>query len=642
MNYQSLLIANRGEIAVRIMLTAQSMGIKCIAVYVNDDKDSLHVQLADEAVKIEDNGYLDANAIIEAAKKSNAEAIHPGYGFLSENAKFARKVLKEKIIWVGPSPKVISAMGDKLKAKELAEKAGVPTLPMSENVKNITKLGLPLLIKAAAGGGGKGMRIVKDKKMLNEALKGAKREALAGFGDDRVFIERYIEKSRHIEIQILGDSNGNIVHLGERECSIQRRHQKIIEESPSPRISNQIRNAMGNAAVKLAKSIKYESAGTVEFLFDDQTDEFWFLEVNTRLQVEHPVTEEVTGIDLVAEQLKIARGDELEFVQDDIEWHGSAIEARLYAENPENNFLPETGTMFVFEKGLNDYDTRWDSGISSGSKIGTNFDPMLAKVISHANSRVDAVNKLAKSLEDSHIGGVITNKDFLIATLRSKEFLDGNTTTDFIDKVKPETKKQLSEIDIERALAGATLWLQEINRNSSPVLGNISSNWTNGRLPLQYTKLLFRGDEYKVKYSYKNNIFNIFEKKAEIIECDEMGIDFIFNGLRSFSRVSQYKNNLVIHMPFGDISLKILPRFEMTSSIVEKGGMIAPMPGKVVDLKVKKGKKVKAGDILVILEAMKMEHTIRASEDGVIDKVMIAKGDQVENGAVLLILNSNK
>ena len=262
MNYQSLLIANRGEIAVRIMLTAQSMGIKCIAVYVNDDKDSLHVQLADEAVKIEDNGYLDANAIIEAAKKSNAEAIHPGYGFLSENAKFARKVLKEKIIWVGPSPKVISAMGDKLKAKELAEKAGVPTLPMSENVKNITKLGLPLLIKAAAGGGGKGMRIVKDKKMLNEALKGAKREALAGFGDDRVFIERYVEKSRHIEIQILGDSHGNIVHLGERECSIQRRHQKIIEESPSPRISNQIRNAMGNAAVKLAKSIPVTSSVT--------------------------------------------------------------------------------------------------------------------------------------------------------------------------------------------------------------------------------------------------------------------------------------------------------------------------------------------------------------------------------------------
>ena len=617
------------------------MGIKTIAVYEEADSNATFVSMSDVAVKLK-NGYLDADEIVDAAKKTGADAIHPGYGFLSENSIFARKVIRNNIIWIGPTPHVIKVMGDKIKAKELAIKANVPTLEKAESIKDSKQLGFPLLIKAAAGGGGKGMRIVNNKNELKDAVAAAKREAKAGFDDERVFIEKYIKKSRHIEIQILGDSHGNIVHLGERECSIQRRHQKIIEESPSPRISNQIRNAMGNAAVKLAKSIKYESAGTVEFLFDDQTDEFWFLEVNTRLQVEHPVTEEVTGIDLVAEQLKIARGDELEFVQDDIEWHGSAIEARLYAENPENNFLPETGTMFVFEKGLNDYDTRWDSGISSGSKIGTNFDPMLAKVISHANSRVDAVNKLAKSLEDSHIGGVITNKDFLIATLRSKEFLDGNTTTDFIDKVKPETKKQLSEIDIERALAGATLWLQEINRNSSPVLGNISSNWTNGRLPLQYTKLLFRGDEYKVKYSYKNNIFNIFEKKAEIIECDEMGIDFIFNGLRSFSRVSQYKNNLVIHMPFGDISLKILPRFEITSSIVEKGGMIAPMPGKVVDLKVKKGKKVKAGDILVILEAMKMEHTIRASEDGVIDKVMIAKGDQVENGAVLLILNSNK
>ena len=642
MNYQSLLIANRGEIAVRIMRTAQSMGIKCIAVYVNDDANSPHVHLADEAVKIADDGYLNANAIIEAAKKSKAEAIHPGYGFLSENAQFARKVLKEKIVWVGPSPKVISLMGDKLKAKELAIKAGVPTLPMSENIKNIDKLGLPLLIKAAAGGGGKGMRIVKEKKMLNEALKGAKREALSGFGDDRVFIERYVEKSRHIEIQILGDSHGNVVHLGERECSIQRRHQKIIEESPSPRISNQVRDAMGDAAVKLAKSIKYQSAGTVEFLFDDKTDEFWFLEVNTRLQVEHPVTEEVTGIDLVAEQLKIARGDELEFIQDDIEWYGSAIEARLYAENPENNFLPETGTMYVFEKGLNDHETRWDSGITSGSKIGTNFDPMLAKVISYGDSRLDAANKLAKSLEDSHIDGVITNRDFLIATLRSKEFLAGDTTTDFIDKVKPETKKLLSDEEIQRALAGATLWLQEINRNNMPVLENVSSNWTNGRLPLQYTKLLFRETEYKVKYSVKNNVFNIFSKKAEIIESDEIGIDFIFDGLRSFSRVSQYKNNLVIHMPYGDISLKILPRFEIASVMVEQGSMIAPMPGKVVELKVKKGKKVKAGDVLVILEAMKMEHTIRASEDGVIDKVMISKDDQVENGAVLLILNSKK
>ena len=433
--FDSILVANRGEIALRIMRTAQAMGIQTIAIYVDADKDAPHVKFADKAVLLPDGGYLDIDAVLDAAQKSNAGAIHPGYGFLSENSEFAKRVIKEKIIWVGPSPKVISVMGDKLKAKELALKASVPTLPMTSNEKEVKKIGYPLLIKAAAGGGGKGMRVVTDKKDLQESLEGAKREALSGFGDERVFIERYVEKSRHIEIQILGDSHGNVIHLGERECSIQRRHQKIIEESPSPRITEEIRFAMGNAAVDLAKKIKYESAGTVEFLFDDKSGEFWFLEVNTRLQVEHPVTEEVTGIDLVAEQIKIARGEELQYSQEDIEWTGSSIEARLYAENPNNDFLPETGKMFAYEQAENDFMTRWDSGVHKDSVIGTNFDPMLAKVISYGETREDAARVLAKSLEDSHIGGVITNKDFLIATLRSDEFLKGNTTTDFIERV---------------------------------------------------------------------------------------------------------------------------------------------------------------------------------------------------------------
>ena len=373
--FDSILVANRGEIALRIMRTAQAMGIQTIAIYVDADKDAPHVRFADKAVLLPDGGYLDIDAVLDAAQKSNAGAIHPGYGFLSENSEFAKRVIKEKIIWVGPSPKVISVMGDKLKAKELAIKASVPTLPMTSDEKEVKKIGYPLLIKAAAGGGGKGMRVVTDKKDLQESLEGAKREALSGFGDERVFIERYVEKSRHIEIQILGDSHGNVIHLGERECSIQRRHQKIIEESPSPRITEEIRFAMGNAAVDLAKKIKYESAGTVEFLFDDKSGEFWFLEVNTRLQVEHPVTEEVTGIDLVAEQIKIARGEELQYSQEDIEWTGSSIEARLYAENPNNDFLPETGKMFAYEQAENDFMTRWDSGVHKDSVIGTNFDP---------------------------------------------------------------------------------------------------------------------------------------------------------------------------------------------------------------------------------------------------------------------------
>ena len=326
MRFNSILVANRGEIACRIMQTAQFMGIKCVAVFVDADKDAPFVKMADEAIKLSSD-YMDGSAIIEAAKQSGAEAIHTGYGFLSENSAFARKVKSNKLIWIGPSPHVIKVMGDKLKAKELAEKSGVPTLPMTSSIKDVKSIGYPILIKAAAGGGGKGMRVVKKESELKDSIVSAKREALSGFGDDRIFIERYVEKSRHIEIQILGDEYGNIVHLGERECSIQRRHQKIIEESPSPRIDPFLREEMGQAAVKLAKKIKYCSAGTVEFLFDDKTDEYWFLEVNTRLQVEHPVTEEVTGIDLVAEQIKIARGDELEFVQDDIDWHGHAIEA---------------------------------------------------------------------------------------------------------------------------------------------------------------------------------------------------------------------------------------------------------------------------------------------------------------------------
>ena len=411
MIFKSLLVANRGEIALRIIKTASEMGIKCIAVYVDEDADSPHVNAADESFRLPDGGYLNTNAIINAAKQTNAEAIHPGYGFLSENAKFARKVKKEKIIWVGPSAHVISVMGDKLKAKELADKADVPTLTMTSNLKEASKIGYPLLIKAAAGGGGKGMRVVPSETSLNESLMAAKREAKAGFNDDRVFFERYIEKSRHIEIQILGDAHGNIVHLGERECSIQRRHQKIIEESPSPRISEDTRKKMGSAAIKLAKKIKYQSAGTVEFLLDDDTEEFWFLEVNTRLQVEHPITEEVTGIDLVYEQLKIARGEILTYKQDDITFSGHSIEARLYAENPENNFLPETGTLIAYDENLEE-GARWDSGVESGSVIGTSFDPMLAKVITHAKTRSDAALKLAKTLESSHIGGAITNRDY--------------------------------------------------------------------------------------------------------------------------------------------------------------------------------------------------------------------------------------
>ena len=640
MTFHKLLIANRGEIACRIIKTAHEMGISCVAVYTEADSNSPFVRMADEAVKLSDT-YLNGKEIIDAAKHTGAQAIHPGYGFLSENAKFSRDVQKEGLIWVGPSSRVITSMGDKLKVKDIAEKAGVPTLPMTTDPKKANTIGYPILIKAAAGGGGKGMRIVEDKKDLKEAIAGAQREALTGFGDDRVFIERYVASSRHIEIQILGDSHGNVVHLGERECSIQRRHQKIIEESPSPRVDSKMRATMGEAAIKLAKKLKYESAGTVEFLVDDKTGEFWFLEVNTRLQVEHPVTEEVTGKDLVYEQLRIARGEELGYSQEDISWKGSSIEARLYAEDPAKDFLPATGTLIAYENDPN-IDARWDTGIEQGSVVGTDFDPMLAKVITKGKTRIDAANKLALALETMHIGGVTTNRDFLVASLRTKDFLDGKTTSDFIEKTNPQRGVILEGSMLDKALSAAALWIQGQNRESATILKEIPTGWRNSRLPRQ--KINFRYLEKDLEITYKANRDGSFDINdgtvARVVKWTSFGIDIEVNNSRFFSKVTRDNDNIVVHGPWGDALFTILPRFTLPGTEAQAGGLIAPMPGKVVDLKVKTGSKVKKGDTLVILEAMKMEHQVKAPEDGKITKVLIKKDDQLENGTLLMVLDN--
>ena len=639
MSFNSILIANRGEIACRIMQTAQNMGIKCIAVYVDADADAPFVKMADESVLLS-SGYMDSDAILSAANQTGAEAVHPGYGFLSENAAFARKVKNNNLIWIGPSAHVIKVMGDKLKAKELAEKSGVPTLPMAADLKDAKDLGYPLLIKAAAGGGGKGMRIVTSPKNLKESVISAQREALSGFGDDRIFIERYVKKSRHIEIQILGDEHGNIVHLGERECSIQRRHQKIIEESPSPKVDPFLREQMGEAALKLAKKIKYCSAGTVEFLMDDNTGEFWFLEVNTRLQVEHPVTEEVTGIDLVYEQIKIARGEELEFTQDDISWHGHSIEARLYAEDPGNNFLPEVGTLIAYDTEMAG-DIRWDSGVEQGYKVGTDFDPMLSKVIAWAPNRIDAINKLARGLEKAHFGGVKTNRDFLISCLRNESFINGNTTTDFIEREKPNGEQVLSENQIFNASAAIALWIAIGNRASDEVTDFMPSNWTNGRMPYQRIKLMILKNEIEIKYQLKRSgLFEVMGTNCKIHAVDESGIDVEVGSHRFFAQVTRANDQILINMPFGDLDAVIVPRFIEPGNEIPEGGLVAPMPGKVIEVRVKKGDKVKAGDTLIIIEAMKMEHSIKATENGKVTKLMVSLNQQVDNGATLLVLDS--
>ena len=639
MTIKKLLIANRGEIASRIISSAHDMGISCVAIYTEADKDTPYVREADQAFKISDS-YLNLKEILDIALKSNSDAIHPGYGFLSENAAFANQVKKLNIKWVGPSSNAIKKMGDKLTAKEIAIKANVPTLPMTSDPKKANSIGYPILVKAAAGGGGKGMRIVEKAKDLKESIKAAEREAEGGFGDKRVFLERYIKRSRHIEIQILGDAFGNIVHLGERECSIQRRHQKIVEESPSPMVDEEMREKMGEAAIKLASKLKYESAGTVEFLVDEKTKEFWFLEVNTRLQVEHPVTEEVTGIDLVKEQLRIASGEELGYEQIDIDFYGSSIEVRLYAEDPGNDFLPVTGKMIAFEPS-DDPLVRWDVGIESGSNITANFDPMLAKVISFGETRVEAANKLALALENSHFGGMKTNRDYLISILRSKEYLDGDTTTDFIERVNLNSEIDLTEEEIFNFAKVGAMWMQGKNRSEAMVLQNIQSGWNNARLPYQEVKLLLEDQEYRVKYkSLKDG--NFVSAESEIIRMFDWYEDFIdveISDVRYRSKITMDNNLLLVQTHKGNLLFKILPKFNISQEEAIKGGLTAPMPGKVVEIKIKKGSNIKKGDTLVILEAMKMEHKVLAPDNGKIKEVLIKENDQVENGQTLVVLD---
>jgi propionyl-CoA carboxylase alpha chain len=636
--FSTILVANRGEIASRIMSSAQKMGIKCVAVYVEADKNAPYLTQADQSVKLDTN-YLDADAILNAAKMTHSEAIHPGYGFLSENADFASAVEQSGFIWIGPSASAIAKMGDKLKAKAITESAGLPTLPIALTEADIDSIGFPLLIKASAGGGGKGMRIVNSAKDLADSIKITQGEAQQAFGDGTIFFESYIKKSRHIEIQILGDHHGNIIHLGERECSIQRRHQKIIEESPSPRLDSTLREQLGDAAISLAKKINYQSAGTIEFLFDDETGKFWFLEMNTRLQVEHPVTEEVTGIDIVEQQLLIAGNQELNITQQDVVWDGHAIEARIYAEDPENNFLPSTGKLIANQikpkAGI-----RWDSGVEAGMLIGTDFDPLLAKVIAHGSTRLDAARKLASELENTHFGGFVTNVEFLANVLRHKEFIQGNTTTGFIDEFSP-SRSLVLEDDQQRFVAiTAALWLQGLNRSQAVVLENMPSGWNNARLPDQ--RIVFEMDDRLLEIHYKRNRDGSFTvdnlQQAIVHHWCESEVDIEIDGVRTLSSVTMEGDQLLVQCLGGNKLLNIQPRFVSSQEQEQQGSLVSPMPGKVVELHVKKGDRVKAGDNLLMIEAMKMNHNVKANEDGIIAELFVQENDQLDYGAVLMII----
>jgi propionyl-CoA carboxylase alpha chain len=636
----SVLVANRGEIARRVFRTARAMGLRCVAVYADADADSPFVAEADEAVRLP-SGYLDGPGVVAAALAAGAEAIHPGYGFLSENAAFAADVAAAGLTWVGPPPGVIEAMGDKLAAKRAAAAAGVPTLPSSDDPTAAGEVGYPLLVKATAGGGGKGMRIVESADDLPEAVAAARREAAGGFGDDRVFLERYVARSRHVEIQILGDAHGGLVHLGERECSIQRRHQKIVEESPSPVVDPDLRAAMGDAALRLARSIDYRSAGTVEFLVDDVTRAFYFLEVNTRLQVEHPVTEAVTGLDLVREQLRIAAGEPLGYGQDAITFGGHAIEARLYAEDPATGFLPATGTLAAFVPAPEPA-VRWDAGVESGSVVGVDFDPMLAKVVAHAPTRAEAAGRLALALERLHIGGVATNRDLLAATLRHPAFLAGDTTTDFIDRVAPAARLGLTDAELERAAALAALWLQGENRAQATALGRMPSGWRIGRLPAQRVTLALGERTIEVRYqARRDGTFALAgpDRTARIHAWSPAAIDAEVGGRRATAQVTRAGERLYVQTVRGTVAFAVVPRFVVPGAEAPTGGLVAPMPGVVLDVRCAPGDVVDADQTLVVLEAMKMEHQVRAPTGGVVAEVRVVKGQHIENGAVLLMLD---
>jgi propionyl-CoA carboxylase alpha chain len=638
--FTSVLVANRGEIARRVLRGARAMGLRTVAVYVDADRDAPFVTEADEAMRLP-TGYLDGAAVLEAAERAGAEAVHPGYGFLSENADFAARVTAAGLTWVGPPSHVIAAMGDKIQAKRLALAAGVPTLASSEDPSRADELGFPVLVKAAGGGGGKGMRVVVDPADLDEAVAAARREALGGFGDDRVFLERYLARSRHVEVQILGDRHGALVHLGERECSVQRRHQKLIEESPSPVVDAGMRDELGRAALSLARAIGYESAGTVEFIVDDATRDFYFLEVNTRLQVEHPVTEEVTGIDLVREQLRLAQGERLGYTQGDVHLSGYAIEVRLCAEDPSVGFLPATGTLAAFDPSEQPA-VRWESGVVAGSTVGVAFDPLLAKVIAHAPTRREAASTLARALERLHVGGVATNRDFLAAALRHEGFLAGETTTDFIERFAPARTLVLDDAEESYAACLGALWLQGSHRAAAPVLAQVPSGWRNARLPRQHVALR-RGERTSdVHYrSHRDGTFDLAERgTATIHDWSDGALDATINGRRVTSRITRAGERLYVQVPRGTVDFTVVPRFEAHGGPVLEGGLHAPMPGLVLDVRVTPGERVRLGQPLVVLEAMKMEHVIGAPHAGIVREVYVVKGQQVDGGVDLLALDA--
>ncbi|CCE99604.1 putative propionyl-CoA carboxylase alpha chain (plasmid) [Sinorhizobium fredii HH103] len=653
--FKKILIANRGEIACRVIRTAKKLGIATVAVYSDADRDAMHVRLADEAVHIgpspSSQSYIVIDKILEAIRKTGADAVHPGYGFLSENAAFAEALEKEGVAFIGPPVKAIEAMGDKITSKKLAAKAGVSTVPghmgliedADEAARIASSIGFPVMIKASAGGGGKGMRIAWNEREAREGFQSSKNEAKSSFGDDRIFIEKFVTEPRHIEIQVLGDKHGNTLYLGERECSIQRRNQKVIEEAPSPFLDETTRRAMGEQAVALAKAVGYHSAGTVEFIVDAERN-FYFLEMNTRLQVEHPVTELVTGLDLVEQMIRVAAGEKLSFTQDDVKLEGWAIESRLYAEDPYRNFLPSIGRLTRYrppEEGRQDDDTviRNDTGVFEGGEISMYYDPMIAKLCAWGPDRAQAVEAMAKALDAFEVEGIGHNLPFLSAVMQQERFREGRLTTayiaeEFTDGFQGVTPDEAAAMKLAAVAVTVNQALQERASQISGTIGNhrriVGHDWVTSLAEREFQMTSgVSADGAYVRFADERAIsvasdwvpgrtlatFNIDNQSMAVkVDLVGTGIRLRWRGIDVVARVrSPRVAELARLMP------KKLP--PDTSKM-----LLCPMPGVVTSITVKAGDTVEAGQSLAVVEAMKMENILRAEKRATVKRVAIAAG----------------
>ena len=665
--FKKILIANRGEIACRVAATAQRMAIQTVAVYSDADANAKHVSVCDEAVYIDSQGssapkdsYLRWQAIIEAAKATGAEAIHPGYGFLSENEAFAQACADNALVFIGPSPSAIKAMGLKAESKQLMEKAGVPLVPGYHGAdqspellkREADRIGYPVLIKASAGGGGKGMRAVDKAEDFDAALASCKREATSSFGNDNVLVEKYAQRPRHIEIQVFGDTHGNYVYLFERDCSVQRRHQKVLEEAPAPGLSDAMRQQMGEAAVAAARAVNYVGAGTVEFIVEQLPDgsmKFYFMEMNTRLQVEHPVTEAITGLDLVEWQLLVASGQKLPLAQDELRIDGHAIEARICAESPDNNFLPATGTLHVyakphaasFERGA----VRIDDGVRQGDAISPFYDSMVAKLIVHGKTRQEALARLDAALAQTHIVGLQTNVQFLRYVLQSESFANAHLDTALIPREAAVLfKQERFGLPMAIACAVAQTLLNEKSLEANDPFSR-RDGWQSHGVALRRFEFEFHGERHPAALTYLHDgALHLAVGDAAGVLTFSSAADAInvqFSGQRI--TVKTYQNNDVTYI-FSAQGATQITAIDLLAHAgvaqIEGGRLTAPMPGKVVSFAVKAGDKVSKGQALAVMEAMKMEHTIAAPVDGVVEELLYAPGDQVAEGAELLKLGA--